>query len=102
MHFLVRDAPRLLEEARTALGAFVGAEPDDLAFVPNATDGRQRRRALATFAPGDELFTTDHGYDACKNALDYVADADGRARRRGEGPVSARAEDEVVSAVSRP
>ena len=36
--FLWRELPARLAEARAALGAFVGADPDDLAFVPNATD----------------------------------------------------------------
>jgi isopenicillin-N epimerase len=39
VRFLWRELERRLDEARGALGAFVGAEPDDLVFVPNATTG---------------------------------------------------------------
>src|SRR5262245_44137017 len=39
VRFLSRDLEGLLDDARGALGAFVGAAPDDLAFVPNATTG---------------------------------------------------------------
>ena len=37
--FLGRQLEGLLEAARSELGAFLGADPDDLAFVPNATTG---------------------------------------------------------------
>ena len=73
VRFLVRDARALLDEARAALGAFVGADPDDLAFVPNATPGSTPSCAPSRSQPGDELLTTDHAYGACRNALDYVA-----------------------------
>jgi isopenicillin-N epimerase len=37
--FLARRLEELLAEARAALGAYVGADPDDLVFVPNASAG---------------------------------------------------------------
>ena len=37
--FFVRDLPGLAAAAREVLGAFVRADPDDLAFVTNATSG---------------------------------------------------------------
>src|SRR3990172_458886 len=37
VRFFTREAPALLDAARGALGSFVGADPEDLAFVPNAT-----------------------------------------------------------------
>jgi selenocysteine lyase/cysteine desulfurase len=37
--FLARRLDALLAEARAVLGAYVGADPDDLVFVPNATAG---------------------------------------------------------------
>jgi len=37
--FLARRLKELLADARAALGAYVGADPDDLVFVPNATAG---------------------------------------------------------------
>ena len=39
MLFLARRLDGLLAEARAALGAYVGADPDDLVFVPNASSG---------------------------------------------------------------
>jgi isopenicillin-N epimerase len=64
-----RDLEGMLDEARAALGAFVGADPDDLAFVPNATTGVNTVVRSLEFSQGDELLTTDHAYNSCRNAL---------------------------------
>ena len=47
VRFLGRELDDRLDAARARLGAFVGADPDDLAFVSNATGGRERGAALA-------------------------------------------------------
>src|SRR5207253_6664822 len=67
--FLSRELEPLLDEARAALAAFVSADPDDLAFVPNATTGVNTVVRSLRLEPGDELLTTDHAYNACRNAL---------------------------------
>jgi len=75
--FLARDLESQLDEARAAVGTFVGADPDDLAFVANATSGIATILRSVRFAPGDELLTTDHEYNAALNALRLAADRDG-------------------------
>lgn len=77
VRFLIRDYPALLDEAREALAAFVDADADDLAFVPNATAGVNTVLRSLQFAPGDELLTTSHEYNASRNALDWVASRSG-------------------------
>jgi len=74
VRFLSRELDGRLDQARAALGAFLGADPDDLGFVPNATSGVNAVLRSHAFAAGDELLTTDHAYNACRNALEYVAE----------------------------
>jgi len=75
--FFSHDLEPALDAAREALGAFVRADPDDLAFVPNATAGINTVLRSLRFEAGDELLTTDHAYNAVKNAMEYVAGRDG-------------------------
>lgn len=76
MRFFVLDWQDAVDAARARLADFLGADRDGLVFVPNATT------AVATaldalVPPGADLVTTDHAYNACRNALDRVAAARG-------------------------
>ena len=75
--FMGRQWEGLADEARAALGAFVGARPDDLALVTNATSGVNTVLRSLRFEPGDEILVTDHGYNACSNAARFVAERNG-------------------------
>ncbi|MFL5429404.1 MAG: aminotransferase class V-fold PLP-dependent enzyme, partial [Myxococcales bacterium] len=93
-----REVEKLLDEARSVLGAFVGANPDDLAFVKNASTGVSTVVRSLDLRPGDELLTTSHAYNACHNTL--------RAQeRRGvkvvvaDVPFPIRSPSEVIDAV---
>src|SRR6478736_2319371 len=74
MRFFSRDLMGLLEDARQVLADYVRAPAEDLAWVPNATAGVNA--VLGSIAGqlghGDELLTTDHAYNACKNALTRI------------------------------
>ncbi len=73
LRFLHRELEGLMDRARAALGSFLGADPDDLALVHNATTGVNTVLRSLEFEPGDEVLVTDHEYNACRNALDFVA-----------------------------
>ena len=99
VRFLSRELDDRLDVARAALGAFVGADPDDLAFVTNATSGINAVLRSRTFAAGDELLTTDHVYGACRNTLDFVAERAGARVVIVAVPFPVSGPDEVVAAV---
>lgn len=74
---MVRELEPLLDEARTELAAFVGASPEDLVFVPNATSGVNAVLRSIQFNAGDEILVSDHEYNACRNVVDFVAERSG-------------------------
>jgi len=97
--FLVRALEPLLDEARGHLAAFLHADPEDLAFVDNATAGANTVLRSLELHPGDELLTTDHGYNACINALDAVASRSGARMVIARIPFPLRGPEDVSAAV---
>lgn len=81
--FLERELEDHLAEARAAVGRFLGADPDGLAFVTNATAGLNAVLGSLPFEPGDEVLTTDHEYNAALTTIQAAA------RRTGARPVIA-------------
>jgi isopenicillin-N epimerase len=77
VRFLGRDLNGRLATVRATLGGFVGADPDDLALVANATGAANAVIRSLRFEPGDDLITTDHEYNAVLNVLRHVAARDG-------------------------
>ena len=99
VQFLVRELEPLLDEARAALARFVGAEAEDLVFVPNATAGVNTVLRSLRFEPGDELLVTDHEYNACHNALHYAAQRHGAVVAEAKIPFPLQSAEEIISAV---
>ncbi|MFH1689996.1 MAG: aminotransferase class V-fold PLP-dependent enzyme [Candidatus Eisenbacteria bacterium] len=73
VQFLHRELEDMVDAARSETARFVGADPDELTFVPNATTGVNTILRSLNFERGDELLITSHEYNACRNALDFVA-----------------------------
>jgi isopenicillin-N epimerase len=99
VRFLSRELEGLLDGARAALGAFVGAVPDDLAFVPNATTGVNTVLRWLHLDPGDEILASDHTYNACRNAVDAVAARCGARVVVAPLPFPVKSAEEVVEAI---
>lgn len=96
--FMVRELEARLDENRSALAQFVGADPETLVFVANATTGINTVLQSLDLASGDELLVSNHEYNACRNALDEVA---ARTRARVvvvEVPFPISRPDEVLGA----
>lgn len=71
--FLARDLEPAMDAAREELAAFVGADPAGMAFVHNASTAIATVLGSLRLQRGDELLTTDHAYNAARNALERVA-----------------------------
>ncbi len=99
VRFLSRELDDRLDAARAALAAFLGADADDLAFVTNATTGVNAVLRSHPFAAGDELLATDHAYNACRNALDFVAGGAGARVVVAALPFPVASPDAIVEAV---
>jgi len=70
--FLDRRRPEMLWSARERVGEFIGASPEDLGFVTNATEGVTAVIRSLDFDSRDEVITTTHAYDAVANTLEHV------------------------------
>jgi isopenicillin-N epimerase len=97
--FLDRELPRLLAEARERVGAFLGADPEGLAFVSNATAGVNAILRSLRFEPGDEILTDDHEYNAVLNTLQVAGERDGARVVVAPIPFPSGGPDEVVAAL---
>ena len=77
LRFMLRELPALREQARARLAALVGGEVEGLVFVPNATTAVNAILRSLDLRPGDELLSHSQAYNACNNALRFVAERSG-------------------------
>ncbi len=97
--FLDRNLGSEIWKAKEALAEFTGADPHDIAFVPNATAGVNAVLRSLDFKPGDEILTTNHEYNACGNAVAYVASRLGATVKKAAIPFPIGGADEAFDAV---
>jgi isopenicillin-N epimerase len=101
VQFLWRRYEERLELARRQVARFVGARPRDLVFTTNATTGVNAVVRSLKLRAGDEILTTDHDYNACRNVLVAAAHQAGARLVVAPIPFPLRSADDVVEAVSR-
>lgn len=94
-----RDLEGALDRVRDALAGLVGAEPGDIAFVRNATDGVNAVLGSFPLQRNDEIVVTDHGYNACVNAARHVAARHGATVRVAAVPFPVTGPEQVLEAV---
>ena len=72
VQFLGRRSAQLLADSRAALAETLGANPEHLVYLPNATSGVNTVARSLRLQPGDEILSTDHEYGACDNTWNFV------------------------------
>jgi isopenicillin-N epimerase len=87
-----------LRAAAARLAAFVNAPASRVAFVENASLGVQAALDSIELAPGDEILTTSHTYNAVRLMVEARCARDGAKARVVELPLPAT-EDEVVARI---
>ena len=97
--FVIRTLPEALDTALKRAARFVGVDPAGLVFVRNATEGVNAVLASLQFAAGEEVLTTNHRYDAVRNALAHHVERHGAAVVEAEIPFPLRSSDEIFQAV---
>ena len=97
--FLVAKLPARLDAARDTLSAFLGAAPQDVVFVPNATAGVNAVLRSLSFRSEDELLLTNHTYAACRKTVDFVAQRCGARVVVANLPFPCRDAEDIVAAV---
>jgi isopenicillin-N epimerase len=73
--------PQALRHVADRLGAFIGAEGKDIAFLDNSTTGCNAVLRSLRLQPDDEIVLLTHGYGAVRNAVRYVTECTAGARR---------------------
>jgi isopenicillin-N epimerase len=97
--FMGRMWEPLMDDARAALAHFVGADPDALALVDNATTGVNTVLRSLPFSPGDEILIADQEYNASQNAARYAAERTGASLVVAHVPFPLSDPGEVVRAI---
>jgi len=94
--FLGREFNQLIHEARLALGQYLNADADDLAYIPNATHGVNIIAHSLQLQPGDEILTSDHEYGACDYTWEYVSNKTETKYIHQPIPLPVRSEEDIV------
>ena len=90
--------PPRMRQAAAAVAAHVGADPDDLVFVDNATTGANAVLRSFPLGPGDEILVTDLGYGGVTQAALFAARQQGAVVRTAVMPSPIHSPEQVLEA----
>jgi len=97
--FFTRGLSDRLAHARRHIAAFLGADPDATALVPNATAGIAIALRTVQLGAGDEILLTDHAYGAVRLAAARFGARSGAVVREVAIPLTAT-DDEALALVT--
>lgn len=98
---IARRRLELIDAAKEPVGRWLGMRGDDFGLVTNATEGVNAVLHSLRFAPGDELLTTSHVYNAVRQAMKFTCARSGAVYREVDVPLPVRAAGDVTDAVVR-
>jgi isopenicillin-N epimerase len=100
VEFLARRLDGLIEEAKERLAAEIGARPENLVFVTNATSGMNVVARSLPLGPAHEVLATNHEYGAVDLLWQHVCARTGATYVRSEVGAGPGLVDELWRAVT--
>ena len=89
----------VMRAARESVAAYVGAQAEDLIFVPNATTGLKIVARSLPLEPGDEVLTSSHEYGALDSTWRFVCGARGATYINRPIPLPVTSSSAVVESI---
>jgi isopenicillin-N epimerase len=99
VEFIGRRLDGLMNDARHEMAAYVGADPEHLVFVPNATAGLNIVARSLDLQPGDEILSNNHEYGALKLTWELVCRKTGAVYVEQQIPLPVHSQEEIVEAI---
>ncbi len=99
VQFLARDIFKYLQGSRQRLAEYLGANPSDLVFVPNATFAVNIIARSLKLAPGDEVIISNHEYGACENVWLFLSQKRSFNVVRAAIPLPLPSETEIIGEI---
>jgi isopenicillin-N epimerase len=93
-----RELPDRLRDAHAEVAGFIGAAPEEIAFVNNVSAGASAVVQSLSLHEGDEILSTDHAYGAVSSALDRLSTRTGATRVVAQIPWDST-DEEVVAII---
>jgi len=99
VRFFERDYIPMMKGAVGKLSEFINADPEGLVFVKNTTEGVNTVLRSLDLKPGDEIIVTNHSYQACWNAVDFVTERSDAKTVVVDIPFRVKNEEEIVDLI---
>ena len=99
VEFLGRRFTDLMRASRESLASFVGADADELVYVPNATTGLNIVARSLPLQEGDEVLATDHEYGALDRTWRFICQKRGAHYIRQPVPIPVESAEHVIGAI---
>ncbi len=99
VEFLNRRFKDLMQRAREALAGFLGANPDELVYVSNATTGLNIVARSLALGSGDEVLGTDHEYGALDRTWRFICARRGARYVQAQLPIPLESPEQIVEAI---
>jgi isopenicillin-N epimerase len=101
IEMLGRQSRPLIDDAKQTIGRRLGMNPADFGLVTNATEGVNCILRSLDFSAGDELLTTNHVYNAVRQAMKFIARKTGAVYNEIDVPVPINSSADILRPILR-